>query len=78
MFPHIHAANHNDKRIIAMTNDRVTQVELLAQQLSKRLKKIDVLMDEAWLEHELARDTFRQLLMAHYKFLGHEGIPHEY
>jgi hypothetical protein len=61
-----------------MTNERVAQVELLAQQLSKKLRKIDELMNEAWLEHELARDTFRQLLIAHYKFMGHEGIAHEY
>ena len=75
---HDYAANHNDKRIIAMTDQRVAQVELLAQQLSKRLRKIDELMNEVWVEHELARDTFRQLLIAHYKFLAHEGIPHEY
>ena len=61
-----------------MTASTVAQVELLSQQLSKRLKKIDVLMNEAWLEQELARDTFRQLLVAHYKFLGEEGIAHEY
>ena len=61
-----------------MTNERVPQVELLAQQLSKKLRKIDELMNEAWLEHELVRDTFRQLLVAHYKFLGEEGIAHEY
>lgn len=61
-----------------MTNERVAQVELLAQQLSKKLRKIDELMNEAWLEHELVRDIFRQLLVAHYKFMGHEGIPHEY
>lgn len=61
-----------------MTKERVAQVELLAQQLSKKLRKIDELMNEVWLEHELARDTFRQLLIAHYKFMGYEGIPHEY
>lgn len=61
-----------------MTDQRVAQVEHFAQQLSKKLRKIDELINEAWLEHELARDTFRQLLIAHYKFMGHEGIPHEY
>ena len=61
-----------------MTASTVAQVELLSQQLTHRFKKINDLMNEAWLEHELARDTFRQLLVAHYKVLGEEGITHEY
>ncbi|MBA3814595.1 MAG: hypothetical protein H0X26_08980 [Alphaproteobacteria bacterium] len=61
-----------------MTDSTVAQVELLSQQLTRRFKKMTDLMNEVWLEHELARDTFRQLLVAHYKVLGHEGIPHEY
>lgn len=60
-----------------MSKTTVAQVELLSQQLSKKLRKIDELMNEVWLEHELARDTFRQLLIAHYKFMGYEGIPYE-
>jgi len=60
-----------------MTKTTVAQVELLSQQLTRRFKKINDLMSEAWLEHELARDTHRQLLNAHYKFLGEEGIAHE-
>ncbi len=78
MQKHPHAANHNDKENIAMTDSNVAQVELLSQQLTRRFKKMTDLMNEVWLEHELARDTFRQLLVAHYKVLGHEGIPHEY
>jgi hypothetical protein len=61
-----------------MTATTVAQVELLSQQLTRRFKKMNDLMSQAWLEHELARETFRQLLIAHYKFLGDEGIVHEY
>ena len=61
-----------------MTKTTVAQVELLSQQLTRRFKTMNDLMSQAWLEHELARDTFRQLLTAHYKFLGEEGIAYEY
>ncbi len=61
-----------------MTKSTVAQVELLSQQLTNRFKRIEDLMSQAWLEHELARDSFRQLLITHYKFLGEEGIAHEY
>jgi len=35
-------------------------------------------MNEAWLEHELIRESLRHLLTTYYKFLGEEGIAHEY
>lgn len=56
-----------------MTATTVAQVELLSQQLTNRFKKANDLMNEAWLEHELARDSFRQLLVAYYKVLGEGG-----
>ena len=34
------------------------------------------LMSQVWLEHELARDAFRQLLTTYYKVLAEEGITH--
>ncbi len=61
-----------------MTETTIAQVELLSQQLTRRFKTMNDLMSQVWLEHELARDSFRQLLVAHYKFLGEEGIEHEY
>ena len=61
-----------------MTDTRVAQVERLAQQLTNRFKRTKDLLDEAWLEHELAREDLRHLLVAYYKWLGHEGIAHEY
>ena len=61
-----------------MTETTVAQIELLSQQLTNRFKKTNELMNEAWLEHELIRESLRQLLSTYYKFLGEEGIAHEY
>lgn len=61
-----------------MTKSTIAQVELLSQQLTRRFKTMHDLMSQVWLEHELARESFRQLVTTYYKFLGEEGIDHEY
>lgn len=61
-----------------MTKTTIAQVELLSQQLTNRFKTMNDLMSQVWLEHELARDAFRQLLTTYYKVLAEEGIAHEY
>ena len=61
-----------------MTETTVAQIELLSQQLTNRFKKTNELMNEAWLEHELIRESLRHLLTTYYQFLGEEGIAHGY
>jgi hypothetical protein len=75
---HDYAAHHKRSGGSIMTKSTIAQVELLSQQLTRRFKIMNDLMSQAWLEHELAREAFRQLLTTYYKFLGKEGIDHEY
>lgn len=53
-----------------MTETTVAQIELLSQQLTNRFKKTNELMNEAWLEHELIRESLRHLLTTYYKVFG--------
>jgi hypothetical protein len=46
-----------------MTKTTVAQVELLSQQLTRRFKKINDLMNEAWLEHYGKRTQIDQTFL---------------
>lgn len=59
-----------------MTATTVLQIEHHSQQLTKRLRKIEDLMSQLWVEHEMAREAFRALLKEHRLFLSKEGIEY--
>lgn len=43
----------------------LAHIEHLSQHLSDRYKTLNDLMSQAWLDHELARETLRRLIKAH-------------
>jgi len=61
-----------------MADLTLAQIEHLSQRLTHKLKNLDDLISQAWLEHELARESLRQLIKMYYEWLGKEGIQHEY
>jgi len=60
-----------------MAETTLAQIELISQQLSARYKCIEDLMSQAWLEHELARESLRHLCKTYNQWLAKEGIEHE-
>jgi len=59
-----------------MAIENIAHFEQLSQRLSSKFKLIEDLMTQAWLEHELARESFRQLYKAYYEWLGKEGLEY--
>jgi len=59
-----------------MANANLAHFEQLSQRLTDKFKSIEDLMTHAWLEHELARESLRQLLKAYYEWLGKEGLEY--
>jgi len=57
-----------------MANENIAHFEQLSQRLTSKFKLIEDLMTQAWLEHELARESFRQLTKTYYEWLGKEGL----
>jgi hypothetical protein len=49
-----------------MTDVNLIQLERSAQHLTHRFKRLEDLMDEAWLEHELIRGDLRNMFTAYY------------
>lgn len=60
-----------------MTDMNLVQLERSAQHLTRRFKRLEDLMDEAWLEYELIRRDLRDMFTAYYGWLGKEGVDHE-
>ena len=60
-----------------MATHNLIRLERSAQHLTRRFKRLDDLMDEAWLEHELIRGDLRDMFAAYYCWLGEEGVDHE-
>ncbi|MBX9621456.1 MAG: hypothetical protein K2X28_05455 [Alphaproteobacteria bacterium] len=60
-----------------MVKSNLIQLERSAQHLTHRFKRLEDLMDEAWLEHELIREDLRNMFTAYYGWLGKEGVDHE-
>lgn len=60
-----------------MVKSNLIQLERSAQHLTHRFKRLEDLMDEAWLEHELIRENLRDLFTIYYRWLGEEGIEHK-
>ncbi len=65
MMEHLPAANHCNFGGVTMADHKIAQIEHLSQRLSHKLKRINDLISEAWLEHELARESLRQLFNAY-------------
>jgi hypothetical protein len=47
-----------------MVKKNVAQIEHLSQQLSNQLKGLNDLLSQSWVDHELARETLRNLIKA--------------
>ncbi|HBG34008.1 MAG TPA: hypothetical protein DER04_03015 [Holosporales bacterium] len=60
-----------------MTDVNLIQLERSAQHLTRRFKRLEDLMDEAWLEHELIRGDLRDMFTAYYGWLSKERVEHE-
>ena len=60
-----------------MAEITVAHFEQLSQRLSSKFKLIEDLMTQAWLEHELARESFRQLYKTYHEWLGKEGLEYK-
>ena len=59
-----------------MSVDTLAQLEHISQQITQRLRHLDHLIDEAWLEHELLRGSLRDFLKTYHLLLGKEGISY--
>lgn len=60
-----------------MANDKIAHFEQLSQRLSEKFRLIEDLMTQAWLEHELARESFRNLYRTYHEWLGKEGLEYK-
>lgn len=60
-----------------MAKDNVAQIEHITQQLSRRFKRLELHMSDAWIEHELIRGDLRDLFKVYYVWLSEEGIEHK-
>jgi len=60
-----------------MAIENIAHFERLSQRLSEKFRLIEDLMTQAWLEHELARESFRQLYKTYHEWLGKEGLEYK-
>ncbi len=77
MLEHLPAAITTDRKGSIMTKNNVAQLEHLSQQLTQRFTRLDDLINQAWLEHELVRGALRDFFKVYYGWLGEEGVEHE-
>ena len=61
-----------------MASNTIAQLEHLSQQISNRLRKLDQLIADAWIEHELLRGSLREFTKTYYLLLSKEGIAYSY
>ena len=73
---HIDVTNHKIRKFIIMANTSIAQLEHLSQQISNRLRNLDQLIADAWIEHELLRGSMREFSKTYYIFLSKEGITY--
>lgn len=65
------------RKVDKMADVNLIQLERSAQHLTCRFKRLEDLMDQAWIEHELIRGDLRDMFAAYYSWLGKEGVEHE-
>ena len=59
-----------------MATANLAHFEQLSQRLTDKYRLIEDLMTQARLEHELARESFRQLHLTYHEWLAKEGFEH--
>lgn len=64
---------------LTMADSKLAHIEHLSQQVSNRFKSITDIMSQAWIEHELMRESLMNLITLYHEFMkefNNDIYPH--